>query len=644
MGAAKMLSHALVLQQLVELGVGSEDDRRISLFELQQHTYRLLQEALLQLGHAEWALGVCAQAKARALSHMLGARELDDSGTAPLVRSDRERFDSRGSLAHLRERLLPRKQCAPEEKDFSLKWEKDWQQVQRMAREEGCVVVEYYFLSEQRLAVWVVSEQGILVDYKVILVSKTGADVSCGTFQALLTETRKSMNVEGWDSLRAARMSAVNSKSLPLSASGEELHAPKEWTAASLNKQNPVPRDAQCRQERAKCKDSWKELQSRKDLQEDATRRKPQSSESACGALLEDIITCAFERITERAMLGRLYRLLLQPVHVHIAQARELLILPHKELFEVPWAALLDADGSYLIQRCVIRVAPSLRVARQAASQCALAGLRPGLGAHALVVGNPSPNREGALPQAESEAEFVALKIAGRAQGLTQEEKILAVGEEGEGLVVPVVREGAHIQRVKLQMLRSAHKARVVENLNGAAWVHLSCHVCKSTNSILLAAPSGTQVSADDELTMQEIQNAVRLRAGATVFLSACNTGRGDIKAEGIVGLARGFLAVGAGSAVVSLWSVDDGSTAFLMRQAYKHLDAGMTVAQALRLAMIEMMQGTASGGDESGAGHGFGADFDFMWRRPMHWAGFIVAGAQTCLPCRAGLYLEVLP
>jgi hypothetical protein len=55
------------------------------------------------------------------------------------------------------------------------------------------------------------------------------------------------------------------------------------------------------------------------------------------------------------------------------------------------------------------------------------------------------------------------------------------------------------------------------------------------------------------------------------------------------VGLARGFLLANASAAVVSLWSVDDGSTAALMRNKYKHLVEGRTVPQALRLAMLRL-------------------------------------------------------
>jgi len=120
-----------------------------------------------------------------------------------------------------------------------------------------------------------------------------------------------------------------------------------------------------------------------------------------------------------------------------------------------------------------------------------------------------------------------------------------------------------------------------------------------------------------DILTMDEVQGSVRLGAGSTVVLSACNSGRGEIRAEGVVGLARGFLFAGAAATVVSLWSVDDGSTAALMKEMYKHLKDGRTTAQALQLAMLHLL--------ESGR--------DSRWRQPLYWAAFLVVGANTRLP-----------
>ena len=62
---------------------------------------------------------------------------------------------------------------------------------------------------------------------------------------------------------------------------------------------------------------------------------------------------------------------------------------------------------------------------------------------------------------------------------------------------------------------------------------------------------------------------------GSTVVLSACNLGREEIRAEGVVGLARGFFFAVAAATVVSLWGVHDGSTAALKKQMYKQQEDG---------------------------------------------------------------------
>ena len=89
----------------------------------------------------------------------------------------------------------------------------------------------------------------------------------------------------------------------------------------------------------------------------------------------------------------------------------------------------------------------------------------------------------------------------------------------------------------------------------------MACHGDIETDSVVLAQPAGSCLGRDGDLSMREIQGGegeegVRLGPGATVVLSACNTGRGEIKAEGVVGLARAFLLANAAAAVVSLWSV----------------------------------------------------------------------------------------
>ncbi|MBZ5646000.1 MAG: CHAT domain-containing protein [Acidobacteriia bacterium] len=92
------------------------------------------------------------------------------------------------------------------------------------------------------------------------------------------------------------------------------------------------------------------------------------------------------------------------------------------------------------------------------------------------------------------------------------------------------------------------------------------------------------------------------------VVLSACNTGSGRVtRVEGVSNLGRAFLMAGASSTTVSLWQVDDKSTALLMDHFYRHILEGKDKSEALALAKSELR---ASGYDN-----------------PFFWAPFIVMG-----------------
>ena len=107
----------------------------------------------------------------------------------------------------------------------------------------------------------------------------------------------------------------------------------------------------------------------------------------------------------------------------------------------------------------------------------------------------------------------------------------------------------------------------MLDKIQGAVWAHFACHGDMDTNSLVLAvlkscldAPGGAQGAKEADLSMKEVQRHVRMRAGSTVVLSACNTGRGKITAEGVIGLARAFLFACVAAIVVSLWSVSAAS------------------------------------------------------------------------------------
>jgi CHAT domain-containing protein/Tfp pilus assembly protein PilF len=76
------------------------------------------------------------------------------------------------------------------------------------------------------------------------------------------------------------------------------------------------------------------------------------------------------------------------------------------------------------------------------------------------------------------------------------------------------------------------------------------------------------------------------------VVLSACETGRGDIRlGQGVYGLRRALVVAGAQTLVTSLWKVNDETTRQLMEDYYRHLLAGQGRTAALREAMLALRQ-----------------------------------------------------
>ncbi len=121
-----------------------------------------------------------------------------------------------------------------------------------------------------------------------------------------------------------------------------------------------------------------------------------------------------------------------------------------------------------------------------------------------------------------------------------------------------------------------------------------------------LVEKEGSEI--DGFLRLQDIYN-LKLNADLVV-LSACRTALGkEVRGEGIVGMARGFMYAGAPRVVVSLWKVDDAATAYLMSAFYRRmLVDNMRPAAALRAAQNEMKK-------------------QKRWRSPYYWAPFVLQG-----------------
>jgi CHAT domain-containing protein len=98
---------------------------------------------------------------------------------------------------------------------------------------------------------------------------------------------------------------------------------------------------------------------------------------------------------------------------------------------------------------------------------------------------------------------------------------------------------------------------------------------------------------------------------GSLAVLSACNTGTGKLeRGEGIISLARGFIYAGIPSIVMTLWEVEDYSSADLMTAFYEKLRNGLPQDRALQEAKAEYLRSA-----------------DALRADPYFWAGFVHIG-----------------
>lgn len=131
------------------------------------------------------------------------------------------------------------------------------------------------------------------------------------------------------------------------------------------------------------------------------------------------------------------------------------------------------------------------------------------------------------------------------------------------------------------------------ENAADYAVIHLAMHGILDRHRPMLSSLVFTENKDSLEDNFLQAYEISRLNLNANlVVLSACQTGYGKFEqGEGVISLARSFMYAGVPSLVVSLWQVNDGSTAIIMKVFYKNLADGMNKAEALRKAKLSYLQ-----------------------------------------------------
>ena len=281
--------------------------------------------------------------------------------------------------------------------------------------------------------------------------------------------------------------------------------------------------------------------------------------------------------------LRTFYDIIIDPI-ADLIHGTELILVPEGPLCLAPYAAFLDSNARYLCEICRIRVIPSLTSLKMITDSPDDYHSKTGV----LLVGDP----------------WVQEVVC---QGQILMEQLPFAREE-----VQVI---GRILNTKPLIEREATKDEVLRQLPSVALVHIAAHGRMETGEIALA-PNTTRASKipaneDFLLTMKDVMS-VQMRA-RLVVLSCCHSGRGDIKAEGVVGIARAFLGAGARAVVVSLWAIDDSATLEFMKNFYSHLVKGRSASESLNKAMKCMRDSEE-------------------FKEVKHWAPFVLIGDDVRL------------
>lgn len=280
--------------------------------------------------------------------------------------------------------------------------------------------------------------------------------------------------------------------------------------------------------------------------------------------------------------LEALHSMLIRPVLPELRPRDRIVFIPDGSLHAVPFAALRDRSrGRFLVQDRTFSVAPSATFFLSALARDLFlaSGRRP----TAFAIGNPSFSRSLAptllpLPYAEGEALTLASLLPGSE-----------------------VRVRAKATRRDLLEIAGRHE---IVHFGGHATVNPEAPLF----SHLLMAPEG---ESDSGLLYAHQLYGTRFERTRLAVLAACDTARGPVKGEGVLSLARAFLASGVPGVIASPWAVDDDSTARLFRIFYPRLRDGDDAALALRKAQLALL-----------------ADPDPALNSPAAWAPFALLGA----------------
>ena len=291
---------------------------------------------------------------------------------------------------------------------------------------------------------------------------------------------------------------------------------------------------------------------------------------------------------------------LMQPIRQLLGNTKTILLSPDAALNLITFEALVDENNQYLVENYHITYLTSgrdlLRLKDKFASQQS-----------PLIVADPFYGKAGkkvALTRSIDLSEFTFPGLPGTEQEAKAIKNILP---QATVLTGSQATENAVKQVKKPNILHIAThgffkpESNVIEN------------PLLRSGLVLAGVTIGQSAGDDGVLTALETTN-LNLVGTKLVVLSACDTGKGDIKiGQGVYGLRRALVIAGSESQLISLWKVSDDATKDLMVAYYGRLQKGEGRSEALRQIQLGMLKGEKQ-------------------KHPFYWASFIPSGDATSM------------
>lgn len=315
---------------------------------------------------------------------------------------------------------------------------------------------------------------------------------------------------------------------------------------------------------------------------------------------------------TVKAAARRLDAQVMEPVRSLAGDAHHILLAPEGALHLVPFGALQDEQGRYLIERYTFTYLTTGRDLLR--MQARRPSRQP-----PVIVADPDFGTRSTRDDAARTGAAAARSIDFRN---VEFEPLPGTAREAQAI------RSLYPDAVLLTGASASEAA--IKRVGGPRVLHLASHGFFLPDQSLGrrdAGPAGPRENpllrsglafaganrdasgADDGILTALELAGLDLLGTQLVTLSACETGLGDVqRGEGVFGLRRALVIAGAESQVISLWKVDDETTESLMVDFYQRLRADAGRAEALRQAQLRLLA-------DRKLGH------------PFYWAGFILSG-----------------